>query len=86
MPAEQLKKFGLDEPIRTAAVCVYPNRVADAHYAIQRLGLSQKLSIASGNLLIDFLITLSYLIIIHSFVNFKSYKQTILATPYLHLF
>ncbi|XP_045764225.1 deoxyribose-phosphate aldolase [Maniola jurtina] len=35
------------EKIRTAAVCVYPNRVGDAHDAIKKMGLTKEIQVAS---------------------------------------
>lgn len=35
--------------IRTAAVCVYPSRVPDAHDVIKRMDLIKTLLIAAGN-------------------------------------
>lgn len=46
---EVLQKLGLEKgKVRTAAVCVYPNRVADAHGVIQRMGVVNEIQIASG--------------------------------------
>lgn len=60
MSAEFLKKFGIEKPIRTAAVCVYPNRVADAHGAIKKLGLLEDIDIASGKYFLLVAISLVY--------------------------
>lgn len=46
---EVLEKLGLEKgKVRTAAVCVYPSRVADAHDVIKRMDLVKEIQIASG--------------------------------------
>lgn len=48
IPPIILKKLALKENIRTAAVCVYPNRVKDAYEAIKLMNLTKEINIASG--------------------------------------
>lgn len=43
-----LDKLRLSQDIRTAAVCVYPNRIADVHTALSKLELTKVINIASG--------------------------------------
>lgn len=40
-----------DERITTAAVCIYPARVADATSSLKKLGVADKIPVASGTLL-----------------------------------
>jgi hypothetical protein len=40
-----------DERITTAVVCVYPARVADAMNSLKKLGVADKIPVASGTLL-----------------------------------
>ncbi|XP_068630472.1 deoxyribose-phosphate aldolase [Battus philenor] len=44
---ELVKSLNLDYKIKTAAVCVYPTRVADAYEAIKQMGLTDTIQIAS---------------------------------------
>jgi deoxyribose-phosphate aldolase len=37
-----------DKRITTAAVCVYPSRVADARNTLARMGMADKIPVASG--------------------------------------
>lgn len=53
LPMEYYTKLGFtmtgadDVPVRTAAVCVYPTKVADAANVIKRMGLEKELHIAA---------------------------------------
>ncbi|XP_026729352.1 deoxyribose-phosphate aldolase [Trichoplusia ni] len=47
IPPNILEKLALKENIRTAAVCVYPNRVKDAYEAIKLMNLTKEINIAS---------------------------------------
>lgn len=48
LPQNVMKKFEIKTPIRTAAVCVYPNRVPDCALAFKCLDMTDKINIASG--------------------------------------
>lgn len=37
-----------NNPIHTAAVCVYPSRVKDAYAALERMGMEKVINVASG--------------------------------------
>lgn len=47
LPTDLLKKLDLKEPIRTAAVCVYPTKVKDAYEAIKLMKLTSEINIAA---------------------------------------
>ncbi|KAJ8732660.1 hypothetical protein PYW07_015259 [Mythimna separata] len=47
LPSETQEKLGLKESIRTAAVCVYPNRVKDAYEAMKLMKLTKEINIAA---------------------------------------
>ena len=49
LPSDLIEKLELKEPIRTAAVCVYPSRVKDAYEAIKLMNLTKEINIAAGN-------------------------------------
>jgi hypothetical protein len=54
LPSDLLVALGFDkndERITTAAVCVYPARVADAINSLKKLGVADKIPVASGTLL-----------------------------------
>nr|CAI5817435.1 unnamed protein product [Callosobruchus analis] len=39
--------YGEDSPIHTAAICVYPNRVSEAVHVLDKIGMSNKINVAS---------------------------------------
>ncbi|XP_063361547.1 deoxyribose-phosphate aldolase [Cydia amplana] len=49
LSAKLISDLGLseDEKVRTAAVCVYPNRVSDAYSTLKRMGLTDEIQVAS---------------------------------------
>nr|XP_021200840.2 deoxyribose-phosphate aldolase [Helicoverpa armigera] len=47
LPPDFVTKLGLKEPIRTAAVCVYPSRVKDAYEALKLMKLTSDINIAA---------------------------------------
>lgn len=47
LSSKVVNKLQLSENIRTAAVCVYPNRVSDANSSLSRMGLQREINVAS---------------------------------------